>query len=70
MDTLFRIETLCGLFWDGKYFTYEEDDAAIYNTADEAIEAAADLKDVFIEVFQRPSRPVVIHTPVYQEQAA
>lgn len=61
METLYRIETFEGLVWTGSAFSYDEMDAELFDTEDEAVEAASGIKGVFVEKFQRPSsRPTPI----------
>jgi hypothetical protein len=56
--TLYRIETFCGLVWTGKGFSYDAMDAEPFDTEAEALEAASDLADVFVEKFQMQARPL------------
>lgn len=55
--TLYRVETFERLVWTGKddFFSYDELDAAVFDTEDEADKASKHLEYVCVEAFQRIS---------------
>ena len=70
--TLWRVETFEGMVWTGTedFFSYDDLDAELFETADEAYEASAHLKDVYVEAFHRVRSVPVVSTPSMQEIAA
>jgi hypothetical protein len=70
--TLYRVETFDGLVWTGTedFFSYDDLDAELFETPDEAYDASAHLKDVYVEAFHRVRSVPAIHTPSMQEIAA
>lgn len=62
--TLYRVETFDGLVWTGTedFFSYDDLDAELFETADEAYDASAHLKDVYVEAFHRVRSVQVVST--------
>ena len=55
----YHVETFEGLVWTGTqdFMSYDELDAALFETEGDAYEACADLDDVFVEPVWRYSAP-------------
>lgn len=55
--SLYRIETPCGMWWEGGGYTYEERDALEFETEDEALDEIENLGLLYVtaEPFERYS---------------